>query len=215
MVAAREWDYRKRASPLLCTPFSETAVPSKRDKLAAQGAKAIAESYPMVPVPERTTRPNAHGVGRPTKLTHALLEDAVQLVEAGNYLNTAAGALGISYDTWRNWMERGEKEAKLWNEIVEAGGDPTEVIWDTLYIQFFVAISRAEHMAIASVVTLLKRHALTDARAAVEFLQRRDRANWSKETRITGDENAPLVVKVAAPLYEPDTTSDPAEDDDA
>jgi transposase len=49
-------------------------------------------------------------MGRPTKLNDQVQEAIVTAVRAGNYVETAASAAGISVQTFYNWMERGEAD---------------------------------------------------------------------------------------------------------
>lgn len=50
--------------------------------------------------------------GRPTKLTHDVAKRIVALVDQGNYLETAAAAVGINKTTIHDWMRRGARESK-------------------------------------------------------------------------------------------------------
>lgn len=45
-------------------------------------------------------------IGR-TKLTPELQAELIDLIEAGNYIETAAEAVGISTRTWRRWEDQG------------------------------------------------------------------------------------------------------------
>ena len=49
-------------------------------------------------------------VGRPYLLTDQLQTDICHLIAAGNYLITACHAVGISDNTFTNWLERGQAE---------------------------------------------------------------------------------------------------------
>lgn len=48
--------------------------------------------------------------GRPTKFDKALAERIVQLVRAGNYIETSAAAAGLSKDTLYRWLKEGARE---------------------------------------------------------------------------------------------------------
>jgi len=67
-------------------------------------------------------------MARPTKLTAELTAEIVTLVEAGNYNETAAEAVGIDRQTLHNWMKWGGE-----------GKEP--------YAAFFDAITRARAKA--------------------------------------------------------------------
>lgn len=116
--------------------------------------------------------------GRPTKLTpetHRLIVDALEI---GATRKDAAGAAGVTYETFLNWMKRGEESKR------------------GRFFDFFNAASRAECKARLSYLKVIKRASDTgDWRAALEVLKRRDRENWGDGVDITsGDE--PLVIKV-------------------
>ena len=48
--------------------------------------------------------------GRPTKLTPEVQARIVEAIEAGNYIEVAAAAAGISKPTFYGWMQRGTDE---------------------------------------------------------------------------------------------------------
>ena len=52
-------------------------------------------------------------IGAPTKLTPALQKKFVEQVKLGNYFKPVRGYCGITYTTFRDWMCRGEEDAKL------------------------------------------------------------------------------------------------------
>jgi len=49
------------------------------------------------------------GPGRPTKLTEKMLTEIVLLIRAGNYIETAAAAAGISKNTLYEWLRDGAR----------------------------------------------------------------------------------------------------------
>lgn len=51
-------------------------------------------------------------VGRTTKLSDELVEELVQLLNAGNYIGVACAAVGLSRRTFQVWMERGANESE-------------------------------------------------------------------------------------------------------
>jgi len=48
--------------------------------------------------------------GRPERLTDELQEDIVQLLRAGNYIETAASAAGVSKRSLYAWMRKGSRQ---------------------------------------------------------------------------------------------------------
>jgi hypothetical protein len=51
-------------------------------------------------------------MGRPTKLTPEVKDRLLSALRAGNYLEPACVYAGISYQTFLNWKERGEREGR-------------------------------------------------------------------------------------------------------
>src|SRR5262245_61615377 len=94
-------------------------------------------------------------MARPTKLTTDVQQRVVSAVRAGNYLDQAAAYAGITYQTFRNWMLRGER----------SHSGP--------FLEFFEAVKRAEVEAEVSAVTTLRQAGLQDWRANLAFLERR------------------------------------------
>ncbi len=99
-------------------------------------------------------------MGRPTKLTPEVQATIVQVVEEGNYFETAAAIAGISKVTLYSWIEKGE-----------AGDEP--------FAEFLNALKDAEAKA--------ERQALADVRlgqpgwqANMTFLERRHPSRWSR-----------------------------------
>lgn len=56
--------------------------------------------------------PKKRPMGAKTKLTPALIEKITQLVRAGNYIETACQACGISTSTYHIWMQLAEEEVE-------------------------------------------------------------------------------------------------------
>ena len=58
--------------------------------------------------------------GRPTKYTTELGEQIVNLVRAGNYVETAANASGVSKNTIYDWMRKGARGDKRYTTFSDA-----------------------------------------------------------------------------------------------
>lgn len=116
--------------------------------------------------------------GRPSKLTEDVKRRLLDAIRAGNYYETACQFAGISYQTFRNWMERGE-QAKTGQ-----------------YFEFFEAVTRAEAEAEARMVALWQAQIPQDWRAARDFLARRYPERWAGRERIehTGEGGGPIEV---------------------
>src|SRR4051812_28516672 len=94
-----------------------------------------------------------------SKLTPAVHEAIVNSVRAGNYLAAAARAAGVSDNTARKWLRRGE------------GTDDREQAPE--FAVFAAAVRHAEAEAEDHAVAALNDAMLVDWRAAEAFLKRR------------------------------------------
>ena len=108
-------------------------------------------------------------MARPTKLnedTHKAIVDAVSI---GATYKDAAGAAGVWYTTFNDWMTRGEK--------AKSGQ----------YYEFYHAVEQAKAVAFLNYTkTIASAAAKGDWRAAMEYLKRRDRDNWGDGTELPG-----------------------------
>lgn len=92
-------------------------------------------------------------------------ERICQLISAGNYIKTACQAVGISEQTYINWMEWGEKSRK------------------GLYFVFFEAVKKAEAQAIARNVAVIQAATKDNWQAAAWWLERKHPQDWGKKER--------------------------------
>lgn len=120
-------------------------------------------------------------MARPTKLTpetHAAIEKALKI---GSTRKDAAGAAGIVYTTFLDWMQAGE--------TAKSGA---------LY-EFYNACTKAEHTARLNYLNTIAKAAQDgDWRAALEYLKRRDPDNWGDKQAValTGADGGPVVIDV-------------------
>lgn len=123
--------------------------------------------------------------GRKSKLTKELIEDAREMLEAGNYANTVAAALGIGQTTWYRWLEEAEEPKasalkREFRDMVEASTAMAEV-------EYVDCIKAAKDGG--------------DWRAAMAWLERKLNDRWGRVDRHkhSGDEGGEaipiLVVK--------------------
>ncbi len=92
--------------------------------------------------------------GRPCLLTPDLQAKICQYIAAGNYLSTACAAVGISPDSYHNWIERGQAE-------IDAGDTAGQ------FFGFIHAIKRAEADREAIIVGRLVEAAMPGVRKKV------------------------------------------------
>lgn len=148
--------------------------------------------------------------GRPSKLTPERQQQLVDLIAAGNYLETACAGANIDYSTFRSWILRGQELAHN-REFFGMPAPPAlpkgrlskrrraehaaaYAAWEAeraeeqRFIDFSEAIAKAENDAeVAAVVgwqTLTA--AKGDWRGYAEFLARRWGDRWSPRQRIDG-----------------------------
>lgn len=106
-------------------------------------------------------------MARPEKLTPEIQEKVVQLLTAGNYIETAALMAGITKVSVYNWLKKG-RAAK--------GG---------MYREFFNAIERAQAAAENRSVLLIGRAANDQWQAAAWMLERKFPAKWGLRVQVT------------------------------
>ena len=103
------------------------------------------------------------------KLNKQLIEDAVKLIEAGNYQKHVAQALGVDESTWYRWLREGEQS--------EDEND--------LKYKFYQSIKKAEAKAVARNVALIQRAAQEgNWQAAAWWLERKFPAEWGKRDKL-------------------------------
>lgn len=101
------------------------------------------------------------------KLEPWMVKTAESLIREGMPVATIAGALHITRQTLLRWYQEGIDEA----------------CEDELKAEFAAAIHHARSEAAQEGVRMLKLHAMTDYRAAVELLRAQDSEVWSPKER--------------------------------
>lgn len=100
------------------------------------------------------------------KLTPQLAAKLLTLIRAGNYTSTACAAVGITYETFRTWMEKAEEMPR-----------------ESALARMAVAVKMAEGEAESESVSQV-RAAGKDPRfwaASMTFLERRHAARWRRQ----------------------------------
>jgi len=123
--------------------------------------------------------------GRKTKLTPEIHKRITDIIQAGNYAKIAAFAAGINPDTYYEWLNRGKSDA--------AKGKTT------IFSDFSDAVTRAEAIAEAANVTLIRTAAQNGTwQAAGWFLERKHSDRWGRNDKlrqeITGKNGDALPV---------------------
>jgi len=107
-------------------------------------------------------------MARPTKLTKERQDIIVSAVYEGTTYEDACAIGGITYNCFRDWMRRGEEEGR------------------GKYFKFFNAIRHAEALCRSECAKAIKDAGVKkgDWRAASEYLEKRDPANWAKQSKV-------------------------------
>lgn len=118
-------------------------------------------------------------MGRPSKLTPERHKRIVELIEAGNYPETAAGACGVNRATYYVWMAKG-REAKSGR-----------------YKDFHDDVVRAREAAEADLVAMVKLAAVEDWRAASWMLERTRKGKYAKPIHLEQDLQTTVTIQGA------------------
>lgn len=110
-----------------------------------------------------------------TILNADLTARIVELVQARNYVETAAKAAGIHKSTYYSWMSRGEAAAEA-----EGRGDPVNSD-DAVFADFHRRLTRAEGIAETDAVAAV-RAADKGWQAHMTYLERRFANRWRQQS---------------------------------
>lgn len=127
-------------------------------------------------------------LGRPT-IIGEVSERVIEFVRAGNYVETAAAAAGISKDTFYAWLRRGARERR---RLKKANTRPNKT--EQPYLAFSDAIQKATGEAEARDVMLIAKAATTQWQAAAWRLERKFPQRWARTERhhISGPDGKPV-----------------------
>jgi transposase len=111
--------------------------------------------------------------GRPTKLTPELQAEIAELLKKGNFVETVCDYLGLSKNTFYDWVRRGERG---WQVDIDAG-----------YVEFSDAIKKAISEVEQSTVEDLREGPL-NWQAKAWWLERRHPDKWGNRQKheVTG-----------------------------
>lgn len=130
-------------------------------------------------------------MARPSLLTPERSQRIAELVSAGNNVDTAAAAAGISEATFYDWMARGRAE----RERLAAGKRSKPKASEEIYLQFLEAIEKARAEAEARLVLLIHKAAQEPRtwQAAAWLLERRTPEKWGRPWRPKEDNSAEVA----------------------
>lgn len=110
-------------------------------------------------------------LGRPSLLTPKTKQKLIEAIKAGSHYETACAYAGISYSTFREWMQRGQGTHKRRKT-------------DQDYVDFADAILEAESQGEISAIAAIKAASKNDWKAAAWMLERRHSARWASTQKV-------------------------------
>lgn len=137
-------------------------------------------------------KPKSKG-GRLSLLTPEVQETICKYLSQGNFIETAAAAVGIDQSTLRRWLSRGRREMKRLAVAPHTEADPVELP----YLEFCKAADRAEAQAEVEGLAMLSAHGYKDWKALAWRLERKSFNRWGRRQAIehSGPDGKPAVVQ--------------------
>jgi len=130
-------------------------------------------------------------------ITEDQIKSIALKIRNGNYANVVCLSEGISEQTYYNYMKRGKL---LYEERLKQKRRLNQ--GEKLYLLFFESVQRADAKCEVDAVTSLKSMTYDNSTATVQFLERRYKKRWGKETSLVGDPLRPIGL-VAMPEKDP------------
>lgn len=166
----------------------------KASKRKASKKKATRKVKKKVKSKVKRKTPNVDGKGgRLSLLTPELQARVCDYLSYGNFLETAAAAVGVDQSTLRRWLKRGRREMQRLQLSPDGEVDPNELI----YLNFCKAVDRAEAEAEVDGLKMLHAHSYDDWRAVAWRLERKAFGRWGRRQAIehSGPDGKPAVVQ--------------------
>jgi transposase len=116
---------------------------------------------------------------RPTKLNNELQKQIVDLIRAGNYIETASACAGINKDTLYDWLKRGAREKARKDGKIDKR--------EEIYVHFSDAVEKAIAEAEARDVMIIANASKNDWKASAWRLERKFPNKWGRKEHITAD----------------------------
>jgi hypothetical protein len=129
--------------------------------------------------------PKYKAAGQPTKLNPKMQAAFIRLVAKGTYLRDVCDALGIHYQTYRNWMIWGEEYAQAKRPKAK----------HRIYFEFFDAVNKATAKLKLETVHQIRQISLDskDWRGLAWYLERRFQDEYGrKRLEVTGKDGGPI-----------------------
>jgi CRISPR/Cas system CMR-associated protein Cmr5 small subunit len=134
--------------------------------------------------------------GRKSKLTPELIDTLVEYVKNGNYISTACQAVGISVNSYHNWLNKGDDFYAMFRNAYGADAEVDEEILkemvksdiitehQAMCVRFAEALNKASGESEALAVLHVRKAFGDDWKAAMTFLERRFPTRWRRRTGI-------------------------------
>lgn len=129
--------------------------------------------------------------GRPSKLTEEVKDKLVKAISQGNYYEAACSYAGISYSTFREWMNKGAAEQDAAEE--QEGQEEQE---GTEFSDFLEAIKKAESAAELRLVQEWQKHIPNNWQAIATFMERRYPDRWGRRERRDVNVSGEMGIKI-------------------
>lgn len=113
-------------------------------------------------------------MGRRTKLTPELIEQAAKLISQGNYAQTVFQMLGIPESTWYGWLQRGRESERR-----------------NVYSEFSEAVKKAEAAAELRAVSGIVAAGRRNWTAFAWYLERKYPDRWGRRDKIQQEISGP------------------------
>jgi transposase-like protein len=163
-----------------------------KKKKKASKRKATKKKAPRRKNPNMRREPNDLG-GRLSLLTPETQAKICEYLSYGNFIETAAAAVGIDQSTLRRWLKRGRREMQRLQLEPHTEPDPKELI----YLDFCKAVDKAEAQAEIDGLKMLEAHGYDDWRSIAWRLERKSFSRWGRRQAIehSGPEGRPMQVQ--------------------
>lgn len=126
--------------------------------------------------------------GRTSKLNEETILTVANMVRAGNYIETACAAAGISQGSYYNWIGRGKETIRKHGEDIDQWPSPLQGgpdNYDVLCVQFLWVMKQASAEAEAFAVTIVRKAMGSHWQAAMTYLERKHPGRWKRRDEIS------------------------------
>lgn len=121
--------------------------------------------------------------GRPTKYTQTTVRKILKSLTSGNTRRAAAASAGVHYSTMADWQNEYPEFAEQVDRAVEVAiSDRVDILSDSIKAAFDA------------------KDYTTAGRLSLEFLERRDKANWSRNIAVDVDAEVAATLQQLAAL---------------